>query len=68
MFLKGIASGNVVEENKIVSRYPLSDFDCGKGLTQSMRTTLKDFKGWDRLKRRTGNLLIRFSNHLTNMT
>ena len=41
MFLKGIASGNLVEVHIIVSKYSLPDFDYGKGPTQSMRTLLK---------------------------
>ena len=41
MFLKGIASENLVEVQIIVSKYSLRDFDFGKGPTQSIRTLLK---------------------------
>ena len=69
MFLKGIALGNLVEVHIIVSKYSLQDFDFGKGQTQSMRNAKKKklFKSWNRLKRRTRNFFIRFTDHLTNM-
>ena len=67
MFLKGIASGNLVEVHRIVSKYSLSDFGFGKGPTQSIRTILKGPSSWNRLKRHTRNLLIRFFYQLTNM-
>ena len=35
MFLKGIASGNLVEIHIIVSKSSLPDFDSGKGATKS---------------------------------
>ena len=41
MFLKGIASGNLVEVHIIENKCSLPDFDFGYGPTQLIRSLLK---------------------------